>query len=145
MPPITAILPLILSRYTVYAHCTTSCSTASADSRPMNGMSHSRLTPVSSRSMKIRVITGLTMPNRAATALMSITSATAEPVPVSRCRAKASTLSRRPPGAKSLPGTGTSTTPVNDRSNSSASTFTKPRAGSLMQAYLPLKPSSTTK
>ena len=35
--------------------------------------------------------------------------------------------------------------PVKDLSNSSGLTLTKPLAGSLIQAYLPLKPSSTTK
>ena len=76
---------------------------------------------------------------------VSITNTAAAPAPASRRRANSSVLLRLPEGTKSGPGTTVMQTPVKAWSNSSMDTFTTPRAGSLITARLPLKPSSTTK
>ena len=59
-----AIFPLIFRLYMVCAHCTMIWNTASAIMTSRNGCSHPGALPVSSRSMKIRDMTGLMMPKR---------------------------------------------------------------------------------
>ena len=62
-----------------------------------------------------------------------------------RLRTKDNTDARCPEGRNSGPGLNVSTIPVNERLNSSASTRTRPRAGSFRLTLSPLKPLNTTK
>ncbi len=64
---------------------------------------------------------------------------------VKRARRPAMTPGGRPPGRKSGPGWKAKHRPRKLSSNSSSATRAGPDAGSLMYAYLPLSPSSTTK
>ena len=77
--------------------------------------------------------------------VVSATNTAAAPAPLRRLRAKASVLLRLPEGAKPSLGASVMTIPVKDWSNCSMLTFTTPRAGSLITALPPRKPSSTTK
>ena len=95
--------------------------------------------------MNISDMTGFIIPNREVMTVVSMTNATAAPAPMSRFFAKSMVLLRFPLGLKVCEGVMLSVMPVNALSNSSGPTLTKPLAGSFMQAYFPLKPSSTTK
>ena len=77
--------------------------------------------------------------------MVSTTNTIAVSAPLSLLAAKASTLLGFPEGSNFSPGENIRQIPVKDSSNSSMVTSTRPLAGSLRIAFLPRKPSSTTK
>ena len=62
--PTTAILPLIFRAYTAWIHAVTTCARPITVMSSIKGISSSRFSPVSSRSIKKREKTGLMMPKR---------------------------------------------------------------------------------
>ena len=119
--------------------------TPTTASSAINGLSKSRFSPLSSRSTKNREKAGLATSNRAPISVVSMTNATAAPAPCSRLRANSRVLLRLPLGSKASPGLNMMQMPVKALSNSSIGILTLPRAGSLMRAFLPANPHSTTK
>ena len=105
-------------------------TTPNATSSAMKGPSHSGFFCVRRRSRKTCDMSGLTVPMKAAMALVMATKAMAELAPRRRSRAKPLMEAGLPPGSKSSVGSNCRATPVKVRSNSSSGILSSPRAGS---------------
>ena len=110
-----------------------------------NGVIQSGFCPVSNRSRNTLEKAGLSMPMTDTISVVMATNAMVEPVPFSRLRENFMTLFGLPHGSKCYSGSNIIQIPVKLISNSCIGTSQAPLAGSLIMAFPPLKPHSTTK
>ena len=127
----------------------TSVTTAVAAIAPSSGTTNPVDCPARTRSMKIRLNAGVTMPAGISSRLASRIRGSARPVRWRRRSSAPSTRGGCPPGLNPGPGSKVSTIPVKPESNSSHSITRGPFAGSLTcTSVLPndfRMPSSTMK